>query len=461
MTLSLIIILLGIYVYMTMHKLEYGVYGIILLLPTYLIRFKIAGIPFTFLEGMIVITFCIWLYQVWHLNKKKLKNLKTYSRFIFSYLTGFYDKKVSKLVSKLEYINPWFTKIRIPILFFLLAGIFSLFVAPNWLSAAGIFKAYIVEPLLFFIVFISVINTSIKLDYALKALGSVSIFIALYGICQYIFGFDLLIESYQGIENSRITSVFEYPNAVGLFLASVIALFTPVIFNESFKAKDRDYKNVFFALLVVVAGIIAIVLAETEAALVAYAAVVALYMAFYNNTTRRLLLVAGVVGMVIAGSYPALTNKIHDKITLQDFSGHIRQHTYTETWEMLQQHAIFGAGLSGYQEAMVQYHQDIIWIGKVLQPVEIFLYPHNIILNFWSELGILGVLTILYILGYIFVQSMKNGRNLYMQMVLLALLIIVIHGLVDVPFFKNDLAVLFWLIIGIYLIHQNLEKKYA
>jgi uncharacterized ion transporter superfamily protein YfcC len=30
-----------------------------------------------------------------------------------------------------------------------------------------------------------------------------------------------------------------------------------------------------------------------------------------------------------------------------------------------------------------------------------------------------------------------------------AMVVIVVHGLVDVPYFKNDLAVLFWVMIGI------------
>jgi len=34
--------------------------------------------------------------------------------------------------------------------------------------------------------------------------------------------------------------------------------------------------------------------------------------------------------------------------------------------------------------------------------------------------------------------------------------VILIHGLVDVPYFKNDLAILFWLIFGIIFL---LDKK--
>ena len=138
---------------------------------------------------------------------------------------------------------------------------------------------------------------------------------------------------------------------------------------------------------------------------------------------------------------------------------------------------ISGAGLNGYQAAVKPYHQEGIFYNsdnlpnfdartygsaelrvKYWQPVEIYLYPHNIFLNFWSELGMAGALLFIWIIGkYLFLslrlsQKLKsqNEPEKYLALGLFAaMIVVIIHGLVDVPYFKNDLAAMFWIIIAL------------
>ena len=129
-----------------------------------------------------------------------------------------------------------------------------------------------------------------------------------------------------------------------------------------------------------------------------------------------------------------------------------------------------GAGLAGYQTAIKPYHQEGIFFNfdndpnfrnnlvfggadykaKHWQPTEIYLYPHNFFLNFWSETGLLGLVAILLILIKFFTDYLRTDearRPLYL--ILISVMIaIVVHGLVDVQYFKNDLSVLFWLVVG-------------
>jgi len=44
-------------------RLDWALLLLISALPTYLIRFKILGLPFTLLEGMILIAFVVWLIK--------------------------------------------------------------------------------------------------------------------------------------------------------------------------------------------------------------------------------------------------------------------------------------------------------------------------------------------------------------------------------------------------------------
>jgi len=78
--------------------------------------------------------------------------------------------------------------------------------------------------------------------------------------------------------------------------------------------------------------------------------------------------------------------------------------------------------------------------------------PHNIILNFWLEIGLLGLVAF----GMIFAKFFKQTKVKLLQQkswltlgIAAAMITILVHGLIDVPYFKNDLAILFWIIIGL------------
>jgi O-antigen ligase len=128
-------------------------------------------------------------------------------------------------------------------------------------------------------------------------------------------------------------------------------------------------------------------------------------------------------------------------VFLQDYSGGVRLSQWGETAMLLRDHALFGVGLGGYPAALAPYHTDVQY--------EIFQYPHNLFLNQWVELGMLGVVALVWLI-------VAGGRELWRDHSVVtmasgaALVTMVIHGLVDVPFYKNDLAVLTALLLGIF-----------
>jgi len=125
----------------------------------------------------------------------------------------------------------------------------------------------------------------------------------------------------------------------------------------------------------------------------------------------------------------------------------MRVQQWRETIELLKTTPYFGSGLAGYQIAVIPFHQN--------SHVEIFLFPHNFFLNFYVHTGLLGLLAILWLVITAIVLWFKNYFSILKQpeakvlniVAGLALLEILIHGLVDVPYFKNDLAPLFLLVI--------------
>jgi len=200
------------------------------------------------------------------------------------------------------------------------------------------------------------------------------------------------------------------------------------------------------------------------------------------NWRLRLVVTAVMVAVLITLSLsPIGLGRLQSKIMLRDLDGQIRRQQWAETRKMLAGGRIItGAGLANYQMAVAPYHQEGIFVRdyndsdfqrkvvfnadyrrRVWQPLEIYLYPHNIFLNFWSELGLAGMLLFLWIIVKYFIISLKSVKSIKSEReralilgLACAMIVIVVHGLVDAPYFKNDLAVLFWVLVGMMGVYQ-------
>jgi O-antigen ligase len=86
--------------------------------------------------------------------------------------------------------------------------------------------------------------------------------------------------------------------------------------------------------------------------------------------------------------------------------------------------------------------------------MERLIYPHNILFNFWAETGLLGVVGFFGMFGYLGVSAYRLlHRNREWSILVLAILTVtLVHGMVDVPYFKNDLAMLWWVLGALMII---------
>ena len=124
------------------------------------------------------------------------------------------------------------------------------------------------------------------------------------------------------------------------------------------------------------------------------------------------------------------------------------------TKKLIAARPIFGSGLNGFMEVYPEYRT----CGE-----EDLQYPHNIFLNFWVEVGLVGMVSFLTICSLQVRGLLKSNKNsLPLQVGLIAVFVAVLgHGLVDVPFFKNDLAAQFWLVLalGSYLLVKDSQLE--
>jgi len=80
--------------------------------------------------------------------------------------------------------------------------------------------------------------------------------------------------------------------------------------------------------------------------------------------------------------------------------------------------------------------------------------PHNIFLAFYLESGLLGLIGFMTILYWFF----KNKGEMT---ILKALMIyFLVHGLIDTTYWKNDLAIMFWIVLGLSVVGlKNLTDR--
>ena len=112
------------------------------------------------------------------------------------------------------------------------------------------------------------------------------------------------------------------------------------------------------------------------------------------------------------------------------------------------QHFVWGAGLRQFFRKI----QKPFYNPKMLERL---IYPHNLFLNFWTETGLFGMLGMLGMLGNLFFVAYRVYRGpakIVGTMLLAMLRAVLVHGLLDVPYFKNDLAMEWWVISALILI---------
>ncbi len=213
----------------------------------------------------------------------------------------------------------------------------------------------------------------------------------------------------------------------------------------------------------ILTSILSIIYAKSTGALVALAAGLAFFLFFYNKKTRWLAIAVSIVGLVILVGLSS-TNPVKQELFFADRSGQLRVNMWAETTEFLKAHPIAGAGLASYSKLIYPYRIDK-WI-------EVFHHPHNLFLTMWVNTGLLGLFAFVWILVWFFRVGLS--RNMYhvtrnngtmeqynnkTPFLLASMVIILVMGLVDSPYIKNDLAILFWLLPALLLSHDTKSQS--
>ncbi len=408
--------------------LRWFAFALPLLSITYLVRFRVAGLPSTLLEVLIGV-FVVGTILV---------------------------TKRTGLARAHQLLRAW----RWPLVAWIITTLIAVFIAPSLWTGLGLWRAYVLEPLLVLISLCALLDQPgdrKRMEHGMMAAVSVVSVWALIGF----FGnwgiphpWNISIAA-----GRRAVGPFGFPNAVALFVTPIAALVAARLAKQF--EERTSWKERILPIATLLLSVFALVAAKSDGGMLALGFVVTLSL--LGLRWGRYLVLAGVilggVGLFVA---PSVREALIKEATFQGWSGKVRLFIWRESWAMLKDRWFLGAGFGGYPKVFDEYHKARF--------IEIFQYPHTILFNFWTETGLLGVFAFIGIvvtwikttLRTVVEKSQASSRSYLSVLVLLApLLAILVHGLVDVPYFKNDLALLFWIFIWLVITAKPNVRKLA
>lgn len=383
------------------------------LLPVYLVRFHIGSLPSTMLEVMILTTFAAWTAKTF-LGKDILR------------------KKCTRIYW------PW----KWQTLAFVATGILAVAIAPDARAAAGLWRAYILEPLLFFIVFTNTIATKRQVKQIIFALGASTALVGLYALFQTL-GFAPIPAHYEFESPPRATSVFPFPTAVGKYIGPIVGLYAGLLLARRKRNNAPASRNAgnFFFFGVITFGLIGLALSVSRGAtlgVLAALVVVSLFSRWKKWLWTGLVALALVVVVV-----PQTRNEAQSVLFGQDVSADVHVVMWNGAMRIIADRPLLGTGLASFPLVYDQYKEPA--------HTEYFPNPDNLVLTLWIEMGIAGLLIFGWIIISYFVETKKllATHRAYAVGLIAAMVVLLVHGLVDTPYFKNDLAVVFWTLAGV------------
>lgn len=375
---------------MNVKILEWGIYLVVFSLPLYLVRLRIFSIPTNVLEAIVGVLFLLWLIY-----------------------GGF--KRIKRGVKG-------FKEVVLPIILILIGVSLATIFSWDLRVSAGIWKSWFVVPLLFFIILV----TSIKEPSQVKKIFYAFIFSGLVvAIISLVY---LIQDNLDG--QGRLQGPYGSPNHLAMYLAPASIL--------GFGLWTIGKKRLEKILLLIVSCFLFYVLWHTYS-FGAWIGIIAglgfgLFLYLQNLNKKKLTWLVVVLGIVLILTLVYLKGFV---LPEGGRSFDARFVIWQKAWQVFKMYPVIGIGPGTFQDYFPLYPK---W--GVPQ-------PHNLYLAFLLQTGLIGFIGFIWLLSWFFHPSPKASDDKLKLIVLMAMTYILTHGLVDTTYWKNDLATMFWLFIGL------------
>jgi O-antigen ligase len=393
---------------------------ILFFLPVYLVKIKIGWLSFNVLELLIMILFLFWVF----------------------------DKN-----TKYTILN---TKYTIPVILIFVGLVLSVIANGNYYSGSGAIKGWFVVPIVFAIIFFD----ALKYDESLLKKSLLALFFS--GVAVSAAG---VVWEFLGIltYDNRLKAFWDSPNQLAMFLSIPFLIGIKLGFEElqkssalrNFESFARERKKpsfgkfsgywsiIMFSLLLILLNLYFTKSYGTWFAL-AVALSVIIWLKHSKKYHKKYLAIFAI--LLIAFLAWASLNKYK---SIENLGARSSLASRVTIWKsaglMVENNPLFGIGPGNFQEKYLEYQKYFPPYLEWSAP-----QPHNIFLAFWLESGLLGLTGFVILLFYFFQDNKKVIANNHdLGILFLGIIIyILVHGLVDTTYWRNDLAVVFWAVIA-------------
>ncbi len=323
---------------------------------------------------------------------------------------------------------------------------------------AGIWKGWFMAPAAYFLMLVSSFKGKKDLKMILEVtLGIVSLTAGLM-VLQYFTGwFSEITSTY---DNRLVWPYLDPLSGLGTsgnYPAIFLAPFLCMAFVGLMKEKLR-FDQLYYATLCLAMGV-AIYLSKSYGAWAAIWGACSLTAFLMSSEKKRWILVPAVSILVVAGMYldQKNTEKFQYGLDKENEevigSGEERLNIWRVSKDLILRDPLWGVGAGQFQRAFER--QAPFTLGREVSRKEInhALHPHNTFLMFWLSNGIFSLLGFLILLA-VWYFPLPKAWKWYATAPLLYLMA---HGLIDVVYWKNDLAFSFWWLGAFMTIAQNAE----
>lgn len=367
-------------------------------LPLYVVRWHYGPLPTTLLETLIIVTVAGYF---WTLSSEK------------------------RVPSRTPY--------DLLIVLWLVAGAIGVVAAPDHRAALGTYRAYFIEAVAIFYVAVDLLRTrdDLRKVFTLSAVAA-----AVYSIGQMV-SFVWVAAHHHLQLGDAPAFLNNTPNADAMYLEP------PLAFAIAFVVFPWDPRTRLVAATITGLVFVAMILTLSRAGYLAMAVLGAVLVVRAVNRRWRWWTLAGLV--VVAGAVLEIPFVNQRVVTIGSSAG-LRESIYGQAFRMLSGRPIFGAGIDGFAIRVAPFRPGT-------QTIE--LYPHDIWLTTWSEVGLLGLVVfaaLFFVLlwrGVVALPRMTDDFRPVLWGCVGALILILVHGLFDSPYWKNDLSVEFWLVAAL------------
>ena len=370
-------------------------YVIVGALPLYVVRWHYGPLPTTLLETLIIVTVVLYVVARWREGMRRP-------------IAAAYD---------------------VPIALLLVAGAIAVVVATDHRAALGLYRAYFIEPVAVFYVAIDALQNIEHVTDAIVAFAIGSSIFALINLDV----FARALASHAVNVGAAPNAFYGDANYVAMYMEPPVAMATGfLVFGQG-----RRMKLAGAAWLAITGAALLVMFSKGS-----YAALLGLVLLVVITAPKWRLPVLGalVAAAVIATQIPLVMQRL--STIPPSLNG--RQEIFGAAIGMIRDHPIFGLGLGGFSYQFRGTSPEI--------------YPHDVWLTFWVELGILGVVAFAVILfgllwrGWRAWPGLPDAYRPALWGVLAALVVWTVHGFVDSPYWKNDMSVEFWMLAAIQVV---------